>query len=346
MAKIIALFNHKGGVSKPTTAFNLGWMLGKLGKKVILADFDPQCNLTGMVLDYQGVDQLSEFYKSDPPNNVKDVLAPAFEAQVKPIDGADCVEVPGNNNLLLLPGHIDLSDYETTLGIAQQLGGSLLPLKNLPGSLRVALDKTAEAYGADYVLLDMSPSVGPVNQNLLMTSDHFIIPLFPDFFSSMALSSLTKVLPRWKKWAESAYGIELLKESLYPFPKPDPLFIGAVVQNYRPRKGIPSAAFREWVSQLKKTLKEDLIPGLEEANLLSAPRFKAVTGKEPWDFILSVPDFNSLIALSQKHRVPAYALTKNVTGQTGAVWQRTEKTIKSLEHEFASCAEKVVNLAG
>ena len=50
MAKIICLFNHKGGVSKTTTTFNLGWMLAKKGKKVLLADFDPQCNLTGMVL--------------------------------------------------------------------------------------------------------------------------------------------------------------------------------------------------------------------------------------------------------------------------------------------------------
>lgn len=46
MTKIICLFNHKGGVSK-TTTFNLGWMLAKKGKKVLLADFDPQCNLTG-----------------------------------------------------------------------------------------------------------------------------------------------------------------------------------------------------------------------------------------------------------------------------------------------------------
>jgi cellulose biosynthesis protein BcsQ len=40
MAKIINLFNHKGGVSKTTTVFNLSWMLGLLGKRVVMADFD------------------------------------------------------------------------------------------------------------------------------------------------------------------------------------------------------------------------------------------------------------------------------------------------------------------
>jgi cellulose biosynthesis protein BcsQ len=48
VAKVIALFNNKGGVSKTTTCFNLGWMLAEHGKTVIMVDADPQCNLTGL----------------------------------------------------------------------------------------------------------------------------------------------------------------------------------------------------------------------------------------------------------------------------------------------------------
>src|SRR5712671_6783175 len=70
MAKIICLFNHKGGVSKTTTAFNLGWMMALKGKRVLLADFDPQCNLTGMVMGFKGVDDLAAIYSGNPPNNI------------------------------------------------------------------------------------------------------------------------------------------------------------------------------------------------------------------------------------------------------------------------------------
>jgi chromosome partitioning protein len=53
MHKIISLFNHKGGVSKTTTTFHLGWMLAEKGFKVVMIDSDPQCNVTGLVLDYE-----------------------------------------------------------------------------------------------------------------------------------------------------------------------------------------------------------------------------------------------------------------------------------------------------
>ena len=43
--KTVILFNHKGGVSKTLTTFNLAWMLTFKGKKVLIVDCDPQCNI-------------------------------------------------------------------------------------------------------------------------------------------------------------------------------------------------------------------------------------------------------------------------------------------------------------
>ena len=101
-------------------------MLATKGKRVILADFDPQCNLTGMVMGFKGVDDLAATYRANPPNNVKDGLAPAFESQPKQIVGVECIEVPGNANLFLLPGHTGLADTKPRSVSLKSLAGLFL----------------------------------------------------------------------------------------------------------------------------------------------------------------------------------------------------------------------------
>src|ERR1043166_193845 len=126
MAVQIALFNHKGGVSKTTTTFNLGWMLASKGKKVIIVDCDPQCNLTGMVLGYKNAKEFEAIYNAKGIRNIREGLAPAFESRPVPIEPVICQKIKGRTNMYLLPGHIGLAEYEVTLGIAQELSGSLV----------------------------------------------------------------------------------------------------------------------------------------------------------------------------------------------------------------------------
>jgi cellulose biosynthesis protein BcsQ len=341
----ICLFNHKGGVSKTTTTFNLGWMLAKKGKRVLLADCDPQCNLTGMVFGFKGSDDFDAIYKAGGVRNIRDGLAPAFESRPSPIEPVECEHIAGQPNMYLIPGHIGLAEYEVTLGIAQELSGSLVTLQNLPGALRHLFDITATKYNIDYILVDMSPSLGAINQNLLMTSDFFLVPMAPDYFSVMATDSLSSIIPKWSAWAKSAQNAPVLQNATYPFPTIHPKFLGTVIQKYRLRQGnTPSAAFQKWIDEIQQGVNKKLIPALDSSKMLLPSAVYAETKTALDKPLLQMSEFNGLIALSQKYKVPVFDLSDEQLEQTGIVLGRTKTSMKKFEKLFSEGADKVISL--
>ncbi|MCV0322752.1 ParA family protein [Stenotrophomonas riyadhensis] len=345
MAVQISLFNHKGGVSKTTTAFNLGWMLAEKGKRVLLADCDPQCNLTGMVLGFKGTEDFAAVYEAGGVRNIRDGLAPAFESRPAPIVPVECEVIEGQDNLFLIPGHIGLAEYEVTLGIAQELSGSLVTLQNLPGSINHLFHLTAQHYGCDFIIVDMSPSLGPINQNLLMTSDFFLVPMAPDYFSVMATESLATVLPKWKSWATQAQASSVLQKATYPYPSVNPKFLGTVIQKYRIREGqTPSAAFQKWIDEIEAGVKSRLLPSLDACGMLLDQAVYLEADADPTKPLLQMSDFNGLIALSQKHKVPVFALTDDQLEQDGIVLERTRKSMNKFKELFETAADKIIAL--
>lgn len=352
----IALFNHKGGVSKTTTTFHLGWMLAEKGYRVILADADPQCNLSGLVLGYKGHHEFENFYQKHPDRNLRSGLAPAFESRPREIAAVECIPVPGNNKLFLLPGHIGLSEYEVTLGIAQELTGSIQTLQNLPGSLSYLLDKTARNHDADVVLIDMNPSLSSINQNLLMTSHYFLVPTSPDYFSVMAIDSLATVLPRWRAWAQQASQLPILQNATYPFADITPKLLGTIVQKYRirvrteetqegmPSSGTPAEGFQRWIEEINMIVKEKFIPTLEKDGM-ALPRQKYTElGIDDSCCLAEISDFNSLIAKAQDEQTPIFALTDEQIGLGGVILERTKRSRDMFRDIFSRLADLVVEL--
>lgn len=358
-ARKIAFFNHKGGVSKTTTVFNLGWKLAEQGHRVVLVDTDPQCNLSGLILGYRGENDFEAFYEKEPERNIRAGLAPAFESRPKLIEAIECVPVQGVNNLWLLPGHIRLAEYEVTLGLAQELTSSIPTLQNLPGAISYLFKKTAERHAADIVLIDMSPSLSSINKNILMTSDFFVVPTSPDYFSVMALDSLATVLPKWRAWSKQAAGLEVLQESAYPFPDIVPQLLGLIVQKYRvrdrsaarladddgpPSSGAPAEGFKRWIDEIVRSSAEKLVPVLAASGMLLPSQAYAHEKIGDGKLIAAISEFNSLIAMSQKHQVPVFALTDQQIDQRGVVLDATNESKRMFNRIFERLATIVNNL--
>lgn len=372
--KIISMFNHKGGVSKTTTTFNLAWMLASKGKRVLMVDADPQCNLTGVVLglnpewpddedeiallddadtEYGETQaQVEDFWTTNFERTLFGALKPAFDSEPRLLQAVECLQVEGREGLFLLPGHLRLGEYEVSLGIAQELAGSMPALRNLPGAIYFLLKQTAEALNADYVIIDMSPSLGAMNQNMVAVSDLLIVPTSPDFFSIMALQSLARVLPRWSRWALSASANDVLSEASYPFPKPRLKLGGIVIQRYRLYRrpteaapyGTPTGPFRSWIKRVEDASKDQFVPALMAAGL-TYPEAAYVDADLPDSRVIAqVQEFNSLLPKSQDYHVPVYELSDEQLGQVGVVLEGSQAQITSLTRIFSQMAERVISL--
>lgn len=374
--KILSMFNHKGGVSKTTTTFNLAWMLARQGKRVIMVDADPQCNLTGVVLGFSPEWPDEETGLELPENDVESVefsatqqsaadfwtdnfartlfgaLKPAFDSEPKLLEPVDCISVEGIEGLYLLPGHLRLGEYEVSLGIAQELAGSISSLRNLPGAIYYLLSQTAEELNADYVIVDMSPSLGALNQNIVAISDLLIVPTSPDFFSIMALQSLSQVLPRWARWAQAASQNEVLREASYPFPSLRLKLAGIVIQRYRLYRsptpdnpyGTPTGPFRDWIERVEDASETQFLPALREAGLMYEYS-KYSDADIPSSLVLAqIQEFNSLLPKSQECHVPVFELSDEQLGQGGVVLQGSRAQIDSLSRIFENFAQRVIAL--
>ncbi len=344
--KKIAIFNHKGGVSKTTTSFHLGWAIAKSGKKVILVDGDSQCNLTLFVLGYT---KYQNFYETDNKRNLKSALDPAFKSQPRLIEPVDCLKVPLNNSLLLLPGHLDFSENEVQLGVSLQLSSAFGTMKNLPGAFNYLMQVTAAKYNAEYIIVDMNPSLSAINQDILLSCNYFIVPTSPDFFSVMAIKSLSRIIPGWEKWAKNARS--LFADSTYPLATDTPKFLGYTINDFNLSEGRAQISFRVIMNKISEEIVNTLVPAMEKENMLlkeykykSAYNWMARSTTEgnidyySYYCLAEISNFNKLIAISNQKSVPVFELHL----EDATISQR--RTLSWFRHLFKSLAERIIRL--
>ncbi len=342
MSKRIVMFNHKGGVSKTTSVYNLGWMLSKTNR-VLIVDADPQCNLTSLILG----DNFEKYYLDNDTReqNIKDGVKVAFEGKPIPISNISCIAPERAPNLFLLAGHANLSEYESSLSFALTSSGSISTLQNLPGAFAELLRLTEDKYKIDYTLIDLNPSLSAINQNFFIISNGAIVPTNPDPFSIMALNTLRNILPKWYEWKTSM--IESFEEAAYPLPVGIPYFLGTIIQRFNIRKGKAAKPYKNNIDEIKNITQKDLYQSLNNASMvLPLERYEEANIRQENGFCLQeISDFQSLLPRSYEAGVPVFDLTDDELNATGPVLKQLQEKRNIFYTLFEAFVGQIVGIS-
>ncbi|WP_233561115.1 ParA family protein [Sorangium cellulosum] len=159
--RCLAVFNHKGGTGKTTTAVSIAAGLAARGKRVLLVDTDAQGNVSVSL----GAGAERSLYH---------VLVMGLRV-------ADAIKTV-RPNLDLLPSNETLAAAELYLAGRQNRD-------------RVLSDRlSAAAADYDYVVLDCSPSLSLMNQNALVLADSVLVPVACDYLSLVGVRQVIKTV--------------------------------------------------------------------------------------------------------------------------------------------------------
>ena len=178
MGKIIALANQKGGVGKTTTTVNLGTILAKKGKKVLLIDADPQGNATSGL----GAE--------------KEVETSTYDILVNETSIEETIQKTMIKNLKICPSNMNLAGAEV----------ELVSMMSREQRLKEKLEEIKNKF--DYILIDCPPSLGLVTLNAFTASDSVLIPVQCEYFALEGLGQLLNTVNLVKKHLNKNIQIE------------------------------------------------------------------------------------------------------------------------------------------
>ncbi len=319
MAKIVSIFNNKGGVGKSTICWNLADALGRKGKNVLLVDFDPQCNLSIAVLGEQ------TFVETLPTQNTPygTTIRSFLQRFLQNTGGEEVFLHNGPHtsaNVDLVAGDFWLNVYADSLNV----GSDLLSGTGLSRyvALRRIIDKAEKQEHKiyDYVLVDLPPSFGSLVRAAFYSSDFYIVPCTSDNFSVYCVGLIGQMVPSFTR--DWQIGLRRFKSSNPVFADFDrhgmPVFAGWVFNGFdtgRRRRtqseisdGAPPGEIR--MVQADKTMHERITRAVQEdlvdnINKEIGETFVPVSKNLPENFqIGDIEDANVLVQNSLWLNVP------------------------------------------
>lgn len=321
---IISLFNNKGGVGKTTLAYHLSCALAEMGKKVLMIDLDPQCNLTLCCVSQEGLQHIWEaenafvddFHSAkeaasqekmqeilSTPRSIHFLLKPTEDGVSDETQLTPLLEV--FNNLFLLPGRITINQYESKISErwSSLYMGDPLAVRTIT-NIRTLATTYAENYGIDFVIIDTSPSLGSLNKVIISTVDGFLIPAMPDMFSLYGIRNIGNSLKQWKKEFDTIYRV-ISDEKRSKFPNVFVRFLGYTIYNAKKYAGNPpydlAKAHMFYVERIPETIQE----------FISEPIRAHLSDdmvRNPIGGIAVMHTHNTLPSMSQAYRAPIWKI--------------------------------------
>lgn len=158
--KTITLLNEKGGVGKTTIATHIATGLALSGYRIVIIDSDPQANTTSAL----ALAKQPEFHDLMVRNKAwKDSLRLVHPDVYSPPEGQ------AKGQLFAVPGNIESKNVGSTIS-----------------SRDVFRQRFAQLESAvDFIIIDTSPTPSRLNEDILLASDHVIIPTDCEAFSAL-----------------------------------------------------------------------------------------------------------------------------------------------------------------
>jgi cellulose biosynthesis protein BcsQ len=332
--KSIVFFNNKGGVGKTTMVYHTAHMLANLGKRVLLADLDPQTNLTAMSLSDEAIESVYNGFQMNLFNinsNENKTIISALKNLLKGIgDIAEITPIELKENLYFIPGDLELSFIEDKLSTAWNacLNSDEAAFR-LISSIHRTLIESAYQINAEYILIDIGPNFGALNRIVLTSSDYVIIPMGADLFSIQGLSNIGRKVKDWEKeW----------KDRLERKPKDIDFeiheglikFLGYVVLQHGIRERRPVKAYQNWANKIPETYQR-FIQKIEE--------IKPVTVEEDENCLALIKHYRSLAPMAMNANKPIFEL-KPADGAIGAHGQ----AVRMVYEDFEALSNKIIEL--
>jgi chromosome partitioning protein len=192
MARKISFINYKGGVGKTSLIVNTAAALAKLGKRVLLFDFDTQSNASIWLL------KLDRWNKVNATGDgaIYSIFDPG-RSQVKDMIIKDVVE--GRAGEKLLPG-LDL--VPTTFNLVD-LENEYSGDPKRPPYLVFSEQLAAVEANYDFILFDCPPNILRASQCGVFSSNEIYVPANPDALSLVGFTLLVEKLQKFHQLSAS-----------------------------------------------------------------------------------------------------------------------------------------------